>query len=235
MGLSEPLLVLVGIAGVMFMTYAFSQFIKLKGRVRMFAISAIMLVTVLLGNRIFDSRLSNSNPSTNPSTNPSINSLWDLLPKGPVTEPGIAQTGWQDLPLDVLGIFLAALSSQSPTPYISPVPASPPSVSPTPTPTPSPIPTVSASPSPTIPPSVSQPSVQPYLQPSISPAPVQPSVQPYIQPYIQPTPVQPSLPPSSAQPYNPYAPYAQPSPNPAPQPPRPAPNQPAQPPVSAWW
>ena len=169
MGLSEPLLVLVGIAGVMFMTYAFSRFIQLKGRVRMFAISAIMLVAVLLGNRIFDSRLSNSNPSTNPSTNPSanpsINSLWDLLPKGPVTEPGIAQTGWQDLPLDVLGIFLAALSSQSPTPYISPVPASPPSVSPTPTPTPSPIPTVSASPSPTIPPtippSVSQPSIQP--------------------------------------------------------------------------
>ena len=195
MGLTEPLLLAVGIAGVIFMIYVF----KLKARARMLAISAIVLVTILLSNRLLDSNL--RAPS-------SVNSLWNLLPRqNPETFDLTAQTGWQNLPLDVLGILLAALSSQpapvSPTPV--PIPVSPAPVRPTPAP------------------NLIIPALPP-ASPPISPVLPQPSPQPSFQA------PQPSLQPSPVQPYRPYI-------EPVPTPIRPAPAQPApaQPPISAWW
>lgn len=209
MGLTEPLLIAVGIAGVIFMISVF----KLKARARMLAISAVMVITILLGNRLLNS----PRTALNPSASSSASSLWDLVPFANPSSPDlVARTGWQDLPLDVLGIFLAALGSQpvapsvSPTPVLplpAPLPALPLPASPALIPTPFPSPTIPASP--TVPPIVSQPSPQPNPQPSFRPVPVQPSLQP-----------------SPAQPYAPYEPFPRPAPAPAP---------PVQPPISAWW
>lgn len=181
MGLSEPLLIAVGIAGVIFMLYAFNAMNLLKGWTRILAISSTMLVVVLLSSRLFNSR-----PLT---PNLSANSFWDWLPRqeSTIQNPGLAQTGWQDLPMGVVfGILLDAFDSSQPQPSVSPLPVSPlpPSLSP------------SLPPSPTVPPAVAPPAAIPpaAIPPAITPPTTAPPT--VIQPAPPPSPVQPSLPPN---------------------------------------
>ncbi len=224
MGLSEPMLIAAGIAGVIFMFFVFNAMRPLEGVPRMLAISAMVAIIVLLSNRLFANRS---------DSNSAANSFWDWLP-GSTTDPGSVQPGWQNLPVDILGILLEALNSAQTTPTLpptAPTPASP--IPPLPTP---------ALPTPTL----------PTPTPSLTvPAPSVPT------PSVPPSAVQPSIQPAPTQPYDPYAPYGEPIPNPAlpsPTPVRPVqpiqptrpvqparpgqpvqPIQPTEPPVSAWW
>jgi hypothetical protein len=209
MGLAEPMLIAVGIGGIIFMFYALSAMQLLKGKVRFVAISALMMVIILLSNRLLDNRLDNRL-----APNSSTNSLWDLLPlqDSANQDPGLAQTGWQDIPFNlVFGLLLNAFDPQQSSPSASPVPASP----------------VPASPVPASPPPASlipaSPTVPPPSPSLITPASPTPSL-PTAPPSPVPSPVQPSLPPKAVQP------IPQPSFQPAPVQP-----SPTQPPVSAWW
>lgn len=220
----EPLLFLIGLAGVAFIIYAFHVMKLLNRTARILAISGLMLLIILFGNRIFALGQVRTVPNQFPFfDNPSVS------PR--------AVRGWQETPFIVLELILAEIGNlnggsvpASPSPSLSPSPASPSPAPPTPASPSSP----SLSPSPA--PSPAQPA------PSPSPTPAQPSPQPSPDPY-------PDRYPDSLYPDNPYPgdPYPVPSPypTPTPYPDKPAPDygppdepQPSKPrpqPIPGWW
>lgn len=208
MGVLDPLLILIGIAGVAFIVYAFTV-IKVFGRnARMLGISLLVLLVILVGDRVLSPgfwELPEWIPGLgNPSSRVAAESGWQAIPfevsilwLSELEELGIepsleVELGWQEIPSVIADLWLSAVadagnSAQIPT---SPVP-----------PSPSP-----ASPSPTVP-------VSPT--PSVSPA----------TPVI-PAPASPSIPPISPAPV---------SPSPAPSPIPPSPTPPPRAPIPGWW
>lgn len=194
----EPLTVLIAIASLVFLGYAFSQIFSqtkpANPTVRFLTISLMVLVGLLLANRLLA-----------PSLAPGVRGASDLLPRefpnfGRLRAP--AQEGWRFVPDAILRSLLSdaiddnsannsANNSTEGSPPESPLPSPTPEVVPSPlpgtepvppTPTPSPLPTPPISPpiSPLPPPSP-EPSPSPLPPPSPEPSPL-PNLPPNLAP-----------------------------------------------------
>ncbi|WNZ26155.1 hypothetical protein HJG54_27260 [Leptolyngbya sp. NK1-12] len=184
----DPLLILVGAAGIALIFYAFSRVNLLSRNARLIGISALMVVLILLGNRFLSPerrpilpdnifrREAPPQPPTPRETLPYDN-LPDPSPDATSPQPQPTpvpplQSGWNEelerlMPVLILDALARSSSPESgspssPIPSPSPLPASPIPASPSPIlPPVSPVP---PSPSPPRPPTVPSPS------PSIPPA-----------------------------------------------------------------
>lgn len=166
--MSEAIWVLIGIAGIAAILYTFIRIRVLRGVGRMFAISLLVLVTILLGNRLLS-----PDEFRMPST---------LLPAID-SDASVAQTGWQGLPGILLDLLLNSGNFQSPTAPTTPVPV--PSITPTPAPI-TPVPSITPTPAPVSPPVT--PASPPVTPVSPSPAPVSPPATPVLPPPATPVP-----------------------------------------------
>ncbi|MBF1999615.1 MAG: hypothetical protein IGS38_02715 [Synechococcales cyanobacterium M58_A2018_015] len=189
----EPLTVLIAIASLVFLGYAFSQIFSqtkpANPTVRFLTISLMVLVGLLLANRLLA-----------PSLAPGVRGSSDLLPRefpnfGRLRAP--AQEGWRFVPDAILRSLLSdaidnnsANNSPEGSPPASPLPSPTPGVVPSPLPEAEPVlPTPVPSPLPT-------PPVSPPISPLPPPSP-EPSPSPLPPPSPEPSPL-PSLPPSLA-------------------------------------
>lgn len=225
----DPLSLLIGVAGIAFIVYAFSTMKVFNRNARLIGISILMAVLILLGNRLLspDRRAllpDNLIPRTTPEETVPRDSLpYDTSPwpnpfrRDPDSAPRL-QPGWEDAPYVILELILGELAgagNSSETPII-------------------PTPTTPASPPPSIAPASPTPASPTPASPAPSPRPTQPT----------PTPASPT--PSPTPPFDYSNPEFDPSPAPIPaRPTEPPPQIPSRPyppsrpsrpqPVPAWW
>lgn len=239
----DPLLVVIGMAGVAFMLYAFTTIKLVKGTARTIATSILMLILVLVGNRLLGS--SDPGEAEQPWFADPFADLWPPNILQPNLET--AQTGFDDILFEAIDLMLSqgldAAPPVAPSPPLTPSPA-PRQASPLPSPLPSIQPTIQPTIQPPVqPPTQAQPPTHAPASPTpVNPVPVSPvPVSPVPASPLQPAPIQPIQPPVQPSPLVPS-----PIPNPAPKPP--APSQPTpfpdsdpynnpdhSEPVPAWW
>lgn len=103
MGILDPLFILIGVAGIAFMIYAFSVMKVFKGNARMLGTGVLVVIVILLGDRLMSPEFWRT-PTWIPDLDlPGINSSDSRV--------GYAESGWQELPGDIAILWLSELEA----------------------------------------------------------------------------------------------------------------------------